>query len=308
MTAISKPEANPPSGPVLVGIETGGTKILCRLTSLDGGILTDQQFTSGSPSEVVETLVGIIGATTSLDRLGAVGVASFGPLVVDPASPDVGRMLATPKVGWTGFNLAQALQDRLGAPVRVDTDVNAAALAEQQIGAGKGLHAVAYVTVGTGIGGGLAIGETTLKGALHPEIGHLRMRRAPGDDQPSQCPFHADCAEGLTSGPAVRLRLAGRSLAEAPEVCALIADYLGQLCASLLLAWSPQRIVLGGGVMAHPDLLPAIEARLKIELNAYGAGVVAQAPGYVAAAALEHSGLEGALILARTLWAERTRA
>lgn len=291
----------PHPSPVLVGVETGGTKIVCRLVDAQGRTLTERRFATDAPEQVVDTLVGIIEATTPLDRLGCVGVASFGPVVIDPASPDLGRMLATPKAGWTGFNLPRALGKRLGAPVAVDTDVNAAALAEQQIGAGRGLHTVAYVTVGSGIGGGLAIDGRTLKGALHPEIGHLTMRRAPGDDQPSLCGFHEACAEGLSGGPAVMKRLAGRSLADALDVRALVIDYLGQLCASLLLAWSPQRIVLGGGVMSDPDLIPAIEARLQIELNSYGAGVVAQAPGYLAAAQLEDAGLEGALILAREI-------
>jgi fructokinase len=286
--------------PVFVGIETGGTKIVCRVIDTARKTLAETRFATVAPQSVLDTLVQAIEAAVPHDhQVSGVGIASFGPVIVDPASSDVGRMLATTKPGWSGFNLANALTERLGAPVRIDTDVNAAALAEQTLGAGRGLHTVAYVTVGTGIGGGLAIDGKTLKGALHPEIGHIPLRRAPGDVQASVCGFHPACAEGLAAGPAVGLRLAGRNLTEAPEVRALVADYLGQLCATLLLTWSPQRIVMGGGVMSTPGLIPEIEARMRLELNGYGAGVVAEAPGYLAAAELEHAGLEGALIMAR---------
>jgi fructokinase len=158
---------------------------------------------------------------------------------------------------------------------------------------------VAYVTVGTGIGGALAIDGTALKGALHPEIGHMRLRRRPEDRQPSSCPFHTDCVEGLAAGPAVRRRLGdARELSEAPEVFALIAGYLGDLTANLVLAWSPQRIVFGGGVMGVPGLLEAVRAAMHTALGDYGAAIVAN-PGYLAPAMLTDPGLVGALLIAR---------
>lgn len=287
-------------GPIFVGIETGGTKIVCRIVDEAGRTLTETRFPTVTPDRVVDTLIGTIEAAVPAGaKVAGIGIASFGPVIVDPASPNVGQMLATTKAGWTGFNLMRALSDRLEAPARIDTDVSVAAVAEQALGAGRGLHSVAYVTVGTGIGGGLAIDGRTLKGALHPEIGHIPMRRAEGDDLVSVCGFHPSCVEGLSAGPAVSLRLAGRTLADAPEVRAMVCDYLGQLCATLLLTWSPQRIVLGGGVMSTPGLIPEIEARMRLELNGYGAAIVAETPGYLAAAELEHAGLEGALIMAR---------
>ncbi|TFW11019.1 ROK family protein [Brevundimonas intermedia] len=290
---------SPPS--VLVGIETGGTKIVCRVIDETGRTLTETRFPTVTPERVVDTLVATIQAALPVGaQIGGVGVASFGPVIVDPASPDFGRMLATPKAGWTGFNLMRALETRLKAAVVIDTDVNAAALAEHALGAGRGFHSVAYVTIGTGIGGGLVMDGRTLKGGLHPEIGHLPVRRAKGDAHPSTCRFHRDCVEGLTAGPALAVRLGGRRLDETPEVRAIVCDYLGQLAASLLLAWSPQKIIMGGGVMSTPELLPEIEARMKLELNDYGASAVAESSPYIIAAALEHAGLEGALIMART--------
>lgn len=286
---------------VLVGIETGGTKIMCRVTDDTGRTLTETRFPTVTPDRVVDTLVATIEAALPVgSQVGGVGIASFGPVIVDRASANVGRMLSTPKAGWTGFNLRRVLETRLTAPVIIDTDVNAAALAEQTLGAGRGLHTVAYVTVGTGIGGGLVIDGQTLKGDLHPEIGHLAVTRATDDGHPSACRFHPDCVEGLTAGPALAVRLGGRRLDEAPEVRAIVCDYLGQLAASLLLAWSPQKIIFGGGVMSTPGLLPEIEFRMKLQLNDYGASAVAERSPYIIAAALEHAGLEGALIMARS--------
>ena len=176
------------SQPVFFAVETGGTKIVWRVEDAAGAVLDQGRFASGAPEAAVEALIAATG-----DRaVSGLGVASFGPLVVDPASQDRGLMLATPKPGWTGFNLAKTLAERLNTPFVVDTDVNAAAVAEARLGAGRGARAVAYVTVGSGIGGGLCVDGQTLKGALHPEIGHLFVQRLSGDAQVSACPFHAD--------------------------------------------------------------------------------------------------------------------
>ena len=280
---------------VFFAVETGGTKIVWRIEDAAGVVLDEGRFATGRPEAAVETLVAAAGNRT----VAGLGVASFGPLVVDPASPDRGLMLATPKPGWTGVNLSKTLAERLRAPFAVDTDVNAAAVAEARLGAGRGVRAVAYVTVGTGIGGGLCVDGRTLKGALHPEIGHMFVRRADGDVQPSACPFHPDCAEGLAAGPAVQARLAGRRLEEADEVRAVTADYLGQLVAGLVFAWSPDRIVMGGGVMSTPGLIAEVEAAARRRINGYGASVVMGEGGYLVAAEREHAGLDGAMLMAR---------
>ncbi|WGM40055.1 ROK family protein [Caulobacter sp. NIBR1757] len=285
---------------LFAAIETGGTKIVCRVTGADGRQVGETRLPTTTPqaafAELTEAIAGMIG-----DRpLAAIGIASFGPIRIDPAAPDYGAMLATSKPGWSGFNLVAALKPHFDVPIAIDTDVGAAALAEQAMGAGQGARAVAYVTIGTGIGGGLAQDGVTLKGALHPEIGHLPVRRVPGDDIASRCPFHASCAEGLAAGPAVGARLApGERLADRPDVAALVTDYLGQLCASLVMAWSPDRIVLGGGVMTGSGLAPAIAGHMLAEIGDYGVADAVRRPGFLVPAALEHAGLEGALILAR---------
>ena len=281
------------------GIELGGTKILCRVVDARAAVLAEKRFATSTPARAIQELATCINAAIGGRALAALGVASFGPLVIDPQSVGYGRMLATAKPGWSRFDLCAALQAHFPVPLAIETDVNAAAIAEQARGAGRGLHSVAYVTVGTGIGGGLAVNGAALRGALHPEIGHMRLRRRSGDQQSSTCPFHDDCAEGLAAGPAVTCRLgAGRTLADAPEVLALLGNYLGDLTANLTLAWSPQRIVFGGGVMSVAGLLSKVKEGMRAALGDYGSDVVA-ADGYLARAELADAGLEGALILAR---------
>ena len=169
---------------LVAGIETGGTKIIARIVEADSGnaIAEDKWATAGA-DQAAEELSQFLTSPHAAG-LAAVGMAAFGPLVVDPSSPDCGMVLPTPKPGWTGANIRRALQERLGIPVAVDTDVNAAAIAEQRMGAGSGVPSVAYVTVGTGIGAGLAVDGRTLKGAMYPEAGHLRLVRREGDAHP----------------------------------------------------------------------------------------------------------------------------
>jgi fructokinase len=285
----------------VAAIETGGTKLLARICDqASDEIVAQGRWATSSPESALHDLTEFFASVAADGRLAAVGMAAFGPLIIDPNSPNYGLMQATTKPGWTGFNLRADLESQLGVPVVVDSDVNAAAIAEQAMGAGEELPSVAYVTVGTGIGAGLANYGKSLKGAMHPEAGHLPVIRRRDDGAPSLCRFHAHCAEGLVSGAAIRKRLGeGRRLSDDPAVTELVADYLGQLAASLVLAWSPDRIVWGGGGIAGTALAPRIEEALRSALNGYGAGPALDRPGFCALAALEHAGLEGALLLAR---------
>jgi len=288
----------------LAGIETGGTKILACLRDLaDGETIAEEKWETGSAERAVEDLTAFFtSAIPKGDRLAAVGMAAFGPLIIDRSSPDYGQIQATTKPGWAGSNVRRALEERLGVPVAVDTDVNAAAIAEQELGAGSNLPSVAYVTVGTGIGAGLAYRGRSLAGALHPEAGHLRLVRRSDDRFSSVCPFHEDCAEGLVSGPAVQGRLGdAKELADDPRLVELISDYLGQLAAALVLAWSPHRIIWGGGVIRGVPMIEAIEARMRSSLGGYGVGPAAAETGFCLPAALDNAGLEGALLMAREL-------
>jgi len=203
--------------------------------------------------------------------VAAVGVASFGPLDLDPRSPRRGTIAATPKPGWSGADVAGAFR-ALGVPVAVDTDVNGAALAEHRWGAGRGLDVFVYVTVGTGIGGGAVIGGRTLRGAAHPEMGHLRVPRDREADRfPGVCPFHGDCLEGLASGPAMERRWGAppEALPADHPGWSLEARYLALGLAAVVAVLAPERIAIGGGVTGQPALLPMVREELRRVLGGY---------------------------------------
>jgi fructokinase len=284
-----------------LAIETGGTKTLARIERADGAPLGRLRIATTTPEAARDAIVAFVEqALPAGATLTGAGLAAFGPLVLDRQSPDLGRLLATPKPGWADANLRAALSGALGVAVTVDSDVNAAALAEQALGAGKGCGTLAYVTVGTGIGGGLAMAGRTLAGFANPEIGHAPIVRAAGDHAPSQCPFHDSCAEGLAAGPAIAARIGpGGRLGEHPALLETIGDYLGQLAATITLAWSPDRIVWGGGVLSTPGLVGRIGSAMQRRLGGYDRGWRSAAPDYCVSAMLDDAGLEGAMLMAR---------
>jgi fructokinase len=293
------------STPLYGGIEAGGTKFACGVGPSPGEWLEEVRIPTTSPDKTLPAVLEFFEAAQR--RVGAVtsfGVASFGPIDLNPASATFGRLLPTPKPGWTGADLPGALRQRFERPVRVDTDVNAAALAEQTLGAGAGLRSVAYVTVGTGIGGGVVIDGRTVTGLMHPEMGHIRVLRHAMDPHfPGVCPFHGDCLEGLANGPAIVARW-GKTLSElGPSHMAntVIADYLGQLAANIALMISCQRVVFGGGVALDSMLLPRIRHAASRMLNGYIPQLADEAAmeAFIAPAALgAKAGLSGAMLLA----------
>jgi fructokinase len=295
--------------PVYAAIEAGGTKFVCAIGTADGTLRERVRIATRDPdSTLAEARAFFDAAAQRHGRPRALGVASFGPLELDPNAPRYGRLLRTPKAGWQDADLIAPFA-HLGIPVALDTDVNAAALAESVWGAGRRtdgtpLDALVYVTVGTGIGGGVVVHGRTLRGLMHPELGHLFPRRHPDDAGfAGICPHHGDCLEGLANGPAIVARL-GHELGNAsPDhlIWDIEADYLGQLCAQLTLALSPQRIILGGGVMQHARLFAPIRARTQHWLGGYVARHQLEAgiDDYIVAPGLDdRSGILGGLLMA----------
>jgi fructokinase len=278
-------------------VELGGTKIRVGRGRGDGTILDSDTFPTTGPDQSFARLLEYFRAGPPV---AGIGIGSFGPVAVGAARPDRGTMLSTPKAGWSGFNVAEALQP-LGLPVRIETDVAAAGLGEARKGALRGVECGIYLTVGTGIGGALLIGSRIVNGAAHAEMGHTHLRRAREDHSPSTCPYHDSCAEGLVCGPAIQRRF-GRSLSatssNGPER-ALIADYLGQLIAALTLILCPHRMVIGGGVAKTPGLLGSVKTSMLRHLNGYASyPEQAHADFLVSPALRDDAGLAGALILA----------
>lgn len=289
-------------------VEGGGTKFVCAVGRGPDQILARARFETTTPEETLGRVADFLVQGPGSVGLTAVGVACFGPLELDPRAAGFGSLLATPKPGWSGAPVAATLQGRLGVPVVIDTDVNGAALAEWRWGAARGCDPALYLTVGTGIGGGAVLGGRPLHGLLHPEMGHVPLPRLAWpdgrpDDFAGVCPFHGACFEGLASGPALQARAGGAPETLDPEhpVWELEAGYLAQALATFLLVLSPQRIVVGGGVLQQGHLLTRLRRRLPQVLAGYiaRAEVQGDAGGYVVAPHFgQDAGLMGAFALA----------
>ena len=294
--------------PLFGAVEAGGTKFLCAVGTASGTWVDEVRIPTTTPVETLGAVLAFFDRVREEHgELRALGIASFGPVELDPECAGGGRLLPTPKAGWTNADLVGPLRDRYGWPIAIDTDVTAAALAEHQLGAARGCRSCGYVTVGTGIGGGFILNGQTLRGVMHPEVGHLRVQRAPGDDRfPGICAFHGDCLEGLASGPAIAARwgYTPEQLAREPAAVEAIAFYLGQLMAAIALTLSCERVVVGGGVMQQPVMLGRVRSHARDLLNGYlpQARFGRDIDQYVVAPGL---GLQSGLIGARLL-AQRT--
>jgi fructokinase len=294
------------ASPVLLGgIEAGGTKFVCVVGTGIDDVRAEARILTTTPAETLGQVVRFFAEASRVHGpLAAIGVGSFGPIDLHRTSPTFGAITTTPKPGWAWTDLVGTLGGALGVPVGVDTDVNAAALGEWRHGAARGLDTFVYLTVGTGIGGGGLVGGRLLHGLVHPEMGHLRVPRDHAADPfPGVCPFHGDCLEGLASGPAMAARWGApaETLEAGHPAWALEARYLALALQNIVCTLSPERIVLGGGVMAQPALLPRVRAELAALLNGYmqAPAVLERMDEYVVAPALgDRSGVAGAFVLA----------
>ncbi len=291
-------------------IEAGGTKFVCGIGTGPGD-LEVVQFPTTTPSETIGESIAFFRARGEA-RLEAVGIASFGPVDLHPGSRTWGFITSTPKPGWQDVDLAGEVGRGLGLPVGFDTDVNGALLAEAKWGAAQGLEDAVYLTIGTGIGGGVLSSGQLVHGLLHPEMGHIRPPHDLASDPfPGSCPFHGDCLEGLASGTAIRERwgLPARELGPDHPAWALEARYLGLALATWVCTLSPHRFVLGGGVMRQAHLFPKLRTQLSRLLNGYirATEVLDGLDRYVVPPGLgENSGILGAIILAQQAAARGT--
>lgn len=294
---------------LLGAIEAGGTKFVCGIGDAERGSLATAIIPTRDPKTTFADVQAFFQAATQrYGLLQGIGIASFGPVDIDPASPGYGRILRTPKPHWQGCDLA-ALAERIApVPLAIETDVNAAALAEA-CAAGMEDTTLAYVTVGTGIGVGIIADGKPLHGLGHPEAGHAFPRRHPTHGEfAGICPFHGDCYEGLASGPAIEAawRAAASSFPDDHPFWDVESHYLAHLCASLLLTVAPRRIVLGGGVMKQHRLFPLIRQKTTELLGGYLVAVPdtnAMQELVVPPLCQEPPGLIGAYILAARAWA-----
>ena len=292
---------------LIAGVEAGGTKFVCAIGTGAGDLHATTTFGTTSPEESLGQAIAFVREhqqRTGIE-VAAIGVACFGPLDLREGSPTYGRITSTPKPGWRNTDVVAAFRNAFGVPVGFDTDVNGAALAESQWGAGRGLDPVAYVTVGTGIGGGALVNGDLLHGLVHPEMGHVPVRRHVDDPFEGVCPYHGDCLEGLASGPAIEARWQRSARDLGPErdrAVALEAWYLAQLASTLAYVLSPELIIFGGGVLKLPGLLAALRAETAALLNGYlGAAVDSERiDQYIVAPELgDRAGVLGGIALAQ---------
>jgi fructokinase len=288
------------------GIEAGGTKFVCAIGTGPDDIRDEARFATTTPVETIGRAIAFF--QTRQAELAAIGIASFGPVDPNPRSATYGFITSTPKPGWANTDFAGPIRQVLDLPVGFDTDVNGAALGEHRWGAAEGLDTFLYLTIGTGIGGGGMAGGRLMHGLVHPEMGHMLLRHdRTADPFDGVCPFHGDCLEGLASGPALQARWGqpAEALPADHPAWPLQASYLALALTNLICSLSPQRIIMGGGVMMGPNLLPLIRARVQELLNNYvqAPEILDEIDGYIVPPALgSRSGVLGAIALAEDRW------
>ena len=254
------------------GIEAGGTKVVCAVGTGPDDIRAEARFSTTTPTETLARAVSFFEDFRKKQPLASIGIASFGPVDLNPDSPTYGYITATPKKGWSNVEFAGVIERKLGLPVGFDTDVNGALLGEHRWGAAQGVRNAIYLTVGTGIGGGALVNGNMLHGLVHPEMGHIMITPREDDPMPKgYCPFHGNCLEGMASGPAIETRWGVKADKLNPDHPAweLEAHYLSLALHALICVLSPQRIILGGGVMEQEILLPLIRQKVYTSLNGY---------------------------------------
>jgi len=289
------------SGFYYAGMEAGGTKFVCMVAAGPDDVRAQVSFPTAQPDE---TLGKAIAFFRSHEPFAALGIGTFGPCDLNPASPTFGRLSTSIKPGWKEANLLDPFRQAFDVSIGIDTDVNVAALGEYTWGAGQGTEVLLYLTVGTGIGGGGVINGRMMHGLFHPEMGHIRVPRADGDPFAGICPYHCDCLQGLASGPAIEARWRNPASELPPDHPAwrMEASYLALAVCNYICTLSPNRIILGGGVMRQGHLFPLIHEEVKRLLNGYirMPMILERIDEYIGPPALgDRAGVLGAIALAR---------
>ncbi|EAF1729118.1 ROK family protein [Listeria monocytogenes] len=250
-------------------IEAGGTKFVVAIGEKSGKIIKRESYPTTEPAETMKAVIQFFKQYE--DELKAIGIGSFGPIDIRKSSATYGYITQTPKLAWRNYDIVGAMKKEFNVPIGFTTDVNAAALGEVSLGAAAGLDSCIYLTIGTGIGGGAVVSGKILEGFSHPEMGHIMVRRHKRDRFTGSCPSHSDCLEGLAAGGAIEKRWGQKAaeLADNEEVWNLEAHYIAQALMNYTLILSPERIVLGGGVMKQRQLFPLVRQKLKALVNNY---------------------------------------
>ena len=289
-------------------LEAGGTKMVMAVGDENGKILEQKSIPTTTPEETMPQIIEYFKEKIAGEGIKALGVGAFGPVDVVKGSPTYGHILNTPKLAWKNYDLVGTLEKGLGIPVGLDTDVNGSCLGEMTYGCAKGLDTVVYFTIGTGIGAGIAVGGKLLHGMLHPEAGHILITKNRHDPGRSVCPYHNSCFEGLASGPSIEARW-GKKAAELVDKTVgweLESDYIAKGLVNMILTLSPQKIILGGGVMHQEQMFPMIRNKVTALINDYyTTKELTDMDNYIVPASLkDDQGIMGAVRLAQLAWEE----
>jgi len=289
-------------------IEAGGTKFVCGIGNEHGQIEDRVSFPTEGPEETLGRVIDYFQGKA----VEAIGIGTFGPIDIDPASPTYGFVTTTPKPGWSNYDFLGAMKREFDVPYGWDTDVNAAAFGEATWGAAQGLDSCLYYTIGTGVGVGVYVEGKLVHGLVHPEGGHVLTRRHPMDSFAGACPYHGDCLEGMAAGPALEKRwgVKGHELGVDHQAWEFEAFYIAQAVASAVLLLSPKKVILGGGVMKQEQLFPLIRKEVVRLLNGYvrAESIVTGIENFIVPPGLgDNAGLSGALALGRAALAGANR-
>ena len=279
-------------------LEAGGTKMVCAIGNENGEILEQKSIPTTTPEETMPAVLEYFKDK----EIASIGIACFGPIDLNKNSETYGYITSTPKIPWRNYNIVGAVKDALKIPVGFDTDVNGSLLGEVTWGCAKGLTDAVYFTIGTGVGAGIMTNGKMLHGMLHPEAGHVKMVPRSGDTYKGKCPYHGTCFEGMAAGPAIEERWGAKAvqLADREEVWDLESYYIAQALMGIVLTLSPQKIILGGGVMHQKQLFSMIREKMLKELNGYiQAKELADIDNYIVPASLnDDQGIMGCIKLA----------
>jgi len=283
---------------MLGSIEAGGTKFVCAVSDLALNIVDKVTIDTQTPDITLKQVLQFFAKHS----IKSMGIGCFGPIDINPHSNTYGYITATPKAGWQHFNFVKTIQDHIDVPIAFNTDVNVAAYGEFKLGAAKQTNNSIYLTIGTGIGGGVIIDKKIITGRHHPEMGHIFIKRAVGDDFVGNCPFHHDCLEGLASGPAIEKRwnIKPVHIDDNHQAWQFESYYLSQAIVNYTLTFAPDIIILGGGIMHKPHLLSKIKSTCLTLLNGYFP--IDDIEHYLSLPKLgDNAGIMGGLLLAKDL-------
>ena len=289
-------------------LEAGGTKMVCAIGDENGNIIERISIPTETPEKTIPEILAFFEGK----NICALGIGCFGPIDLNKKSPTYGYITSTPKLAWQNYPIVQTFEEALHIPVGFDTDVNGSALGESTWGCTQDVANSIYITIGTGVGVGVIIDKKPYHGMMHPEAGHILLALHPDDPmRQGVCPFHANCLEGLAAGPSLEKRwgVKGHLLADRPEVWELEAYYIGQAVANYIMTLSPERIILGGGVMHQTQLLPLIRQQVATQLNGYIQNEgTKDLENYIVLPSLDdNQGIMGAIALAKNALEEKDR-